>query len=178
MMFVLPSELKVGTCPVHGPYAHRSTMFEGCPVCAMERQAQSRAATPTELRPPPEHEGKPLHWIQVGDGQGAVLEVWRWGACAFGWRNGDGEEWSPVDAAKYADHYLGPAEYHPPLYMERSLKARIAELEAQLEGARSVLDAYATQIKDLTTGRGDEEPAPSEPASAPPIPANALKHSV
>lgn len=103
-------------------------------------------ATVNELRPPPEHEGKPLHWVTRGDGADVETDIAEWSGER--WAR-IGQDWlaSPDDMAAAGWCYLGPAEWlgepHGEwVYAQRLLRttdhmlqasaARIAELEAEI----------------------------------------------
>jgi hypothetical protein len=70
----------------------------------------------TELRPPPEHADKPLHWIEFTrrfDGDGNVCrEPMRWSGVAW-WGIASVKALSPADMIAHGYRYLGPAEYAP-----------------------------------------------------------------
>lgn len=94
---------------------------------------------PAELRPPPEHEDKPLHWVINHNGAETVAH----------WFNNEGD-WLPPGCvipvtgsvlAKRGYRYLGPAEWSGPAITTHdwdalehaivAMRANIAELEAE-----------------------------------------------
>lgn len=64
----------------------------------------------TELRPPPEHANKPLHWIERHV-HGAVWppDVWKWNSPRADW-----EGYGVCEAFGHGFRYLGPAEWRGP----------------------------------------------------------------
>lgn len=92
---------------------------------------------PPVLMPPPEHRDKLLHWLQ-GETHPEVVE-WRFNAWRF---IGNATYYSSSSSIATHYRYLGPAEWHPPLYMERSLKAEIASLKDRLCRIAEICGGY------------------------------------
>src|ERR1700722_4324767 len=78
-------------------------------------QQQLGVAPLTELRPPPEHEGKPLHWVDWPNGtfgHTGCETVLRWQAGVW-YLTAHPAAWTPAQAADAGWRYLGPAEPPP-----------------------------------------------------------------
>ena len=99
---------------------------------------------PTELRPPPEHAEKPLHWVEhpafLSRGMSRPREVAAWHGDHWGLIGDDGRH-SPKDMVAAGWRYLGPAEWRgePLTHADwdkletavRGQRTRIAELEVE-----------------------------------------------
>jgi hypothetical protein len=76
------------------------------PACVVQG-GDMLTENPAELRPPPEHADKPLHWLHSPSDRTRV----------FGWRDGAWDEigrrepWAPGRLAEIGYRYLGPAEW-------------------------------------------------------------------
>lgn len=110
---------------------------------------------PTELRPPPEHEGNLVHFLQhpmmVARGMETDIEAAAWNGEAW-LLLGDDRLWTPEDLAAAGWRYLGPAVWSLPLYAERFQATRIAELEAAIQTGY-VLDIERQRLARMTTAR-------------------------
>jgi hypothetical protein len=86
-----------------------------------------------ELRPPPAHADKQLHWVSQDlrrdIGGTCINTVVRWDGYHWWWTASVAGV-APEEAYSLSWRYLGPAEWHPPLYKERAQAAYIAKLEA------------------------------------------------
>lgn len=127
-----------------------------------------------ELRPPVEHEGKPLHWVEwlAQDPEESRYQVWQWSlyprAC---WNTYAGWE-LPFSAYMNDYRYLGPAEWNP-------VAADVAKRLDAGAGAYHALSVASARIAELEAEVALLKAAPAE---AEPVdlafPDNALKHSV
>lgn len=117
---------------------------------------------PTELRPPPEHEGQPLHWVEHGmmtSGENIFVVMWQGGKW---WTFGHAKPLLPSDAAKSRWRYLGPAEWRPQdvdiMAEQRDYEselsarvviaaARVAELEAEVGRLKSRTPSYFSRTE-------------------------------
>ncbi len=103
---------------------------------AASEAGQSEDTPPAELRPPPEHEGKLLHWIAVHDHPGAKEWPSSYNQTRDEWALiGMGERYSPRDLALRGYRYLGPAEWRPNDQLTGNLYAARRKIELQRDAA-------------------------------------------
>ena len=109
----------------------------------------ARAASPAELRPTPEHAGKPLHWVQKDPGE---PECWTWLAERSAWMwcdpdledringySGCGDTTGTRDAYLDGYRYLGPAEWRP----EQPMMVALAQPDGSMRVTQMRTDAEA-----------------------------------
>lgn len=149
--------------------------------------AQAQVDAP-ELRPPPEHADKPLHWVQHRDGAPEIGEWCRMGRRGLGWRFvGFAGHWLPGEDAISDHRYLGPAEWDPAASRhaasDRAAAAiEIAELTRMLrEADRRVTTLEADVAKltiDLREARRINATPPSNPVQAATAPEGRVATSI
>lgn len=108
-----------------------------CPHGLDARQCSECCDAPAELRPAPEHEGKPLHWLS----EDGVSTVALWDRNCETWSViGSDDEYSPGEMCG-CYRYLGPAEWRADDQAERvaALEAENADLARKLADAESEL---------------------------------------
>lgn len=94
-------------------------------------------SAPDELRPPPEHADKPLHWVQQNKNEPTVLH---WQPSSDLWTTFDGHRIGPA-VSRIGYRYLGPAEYVD--------DQRVATLRAQITDGFAAQSANAQRLGEL-----------------------------
>jgi hypothetical protein len=98
-----------------------------------------------ELRPPPERANKMWHWVRM---EGADPMPVQWSS-EFWWTIW--RKFSPREAARYAWHYLGPAEWREPGMFDGVRDPVLDNIAVVISEARAIITGKDTRIAELET---------------------------
>lgn len=131
---------------------------------AVKRLLASEVTAPAELRPPPEHAGKPLHWLQAPLGRtgnhAGMHFVAEWESCD-NWIMPKWKTMTSNEALADGYRYLGPAEWQNEETRQALAQANYA-LQTRLDRERSRLAQRIAELEATAKVRAEAFVALSE----------------